>query len=73
VLRYETDASEVTVGKNSPRQHLIALKKSFFKLLTKNVYHHDQGERIKLNNAQYLFFAFNISTSMFKYLIKILV
>jgi hypothetical protein len=73
VLCCETDASEVIVGKNSPRQQLNALKKSFFILLNKNVYHHVQGEGIKLNNAQYLFFACNISTSMFKYLIKILV
>jgi len=56
VLHCETDTSEVTVGKNSPRQHLKALKKSFFKLLNKNVYHHMQSEGMKLNNAQYLFF-----------------
>ena len=73
MLCCETDASEVTVGKNSTRQNLKALKKPFFKLLNKNIYHHMQGEGIKWNNAQHLFFAFNISTSVFKYLIKILV
>jgi len=47
MLCCETDASELIAGKNLPRQHLKALKKSFFKVFNKNIYHHMQGEGIK--------------------------